>query len=169
MSWHPHVTVATIVEDQGRFLLVEEQADGREVLNQPAGHLEPAESLLEAALRETLEETGWEVELSAVTGIYLYTAPSNGVTYQRVCFAARPVRHHPERALDDGIIGPRWLSRDELAAQPQRLAQPPGAALHRRLPGRRPLSPGADPRHPRVALPTPGLIESAFYEFARDA
>ncbi len=65
MSWHPHVTVATIVEDQGRFLLVEEQADGREVLNQPAGHLEPAESLLEAALRETLEETGWEVELSA--------------------------------------------------------------------------------------------------------
>ena len=74
MSWHPHVTVATIVEDQGRFLLVEEQADGREVLNQPAGHLEPAESLLEAALRETLEETGWEVELSAVTGIYLYTA-----------------------------------------------------------------------------------------------
>ena len=154
MSWHPHVTVATIVEDQGRFLLVEEQADGREVLNQPAGHLEPAESLLEAALRETLEETGWEVELSAVTGIYLYTAPSNGVTYQRVCFAARPVRHHPERALDDGIIGPRWLSRDELAAQPQRW---------------RPLSPGADPRHPRVALPTPGLIESAFYEFARDA
>ncbi|SST07614.1 Nudix hydrolase [Acinetobacter baumannii] len=90
------------------------------MLNQPAGHLEPAESLLEAALRETLEETGWEVELSAVTGIYLYTAPFNGVTYQRVCFAARPVRHHPERALDDGIIGPRWLTRDELAAQPQR-------------------------------------------------
>ena len=108
MSWHPHVTVATIVEDQGRFLLVEEQADGREVLNQPAGHLEPAESLLEAALRETLEETGWEVELSAVTGIYLYTAPSNGVTYQRVCFAARPVRHHPERALDAGIIATNW-------------------------------------------------------------
>ncbi|MBG4676887.1 NUDIX hydrolase [Pseudomonas aeruginosa] len=120
MSWHPHVTVATIVEDQGRFLLVEEQADGREVLNQPAGHLEPAESLLEAALRETLEETGWEVELSAVTGIYLYTAPSNGVTYQRVCFAARPVRPPPERALDDGIIGPRWLRRAELAAPPPR-------------------------------------------------
>lgn len=90
------------------------------MLNQPAGHLEPAESLLEAALRETLEETGWEVEPSAVTGIYLYTTPSNGVTYQRVCFAARPVRHHPERALDQGIIGPRWLTRDELAAQPQR-------------------------------------------------
>lgn len=169
MSWHPHVTVATIVEDQGRFLLVEEQADGREVLNQPAGHLEPAESLLEAALRETLEETGWEVELSAVTGIYLYTAPSNGVTYQRVCFAARPVRHHPERALDDGIIGPRWLTRDELAAQSQRWRSHLVLRCIDDYLGWRPLSPGADPRHPRVALPAPGLIESAFYEFARDA
>ncbi|WP_375738257.1 NUDIX hydrolase [Pseudomonas boanensis] len=117
MSWQPHITVATIVEDQGRFLLVEERADGRNVLNQPAGHLEPDETLLEAALRETLEETGWEVELTGVTGIYLYTAPSNGVTYQRVCFAARPLRHHPTRALDDGIIGARWLTREELEAQ----------------------------------------------------
>ncbi|MCY1263807.1 Phosphatase NudJ [compost metagenome] len=120
MSEQPHVTVATVVEDQGRFLLVEELAEGREVLNQPAGHLENGESLLQAALRETLEETGWEVELTAVTGIYLYTAPANGVTYQRVCFAARPLRHHPDRALDEDIIGPRWLTRDELAAQPER-------------------------------------------------
>ncbi|PTU73818.1 NUDIX hydrolase [Pseudomonas mangrovi] len=120
MRFTPHVTVATIVEDQGRFLLVEELADGREVLNQPAGHLEADESLTQAALRETLEETGWEVELTAVTGIYLYTAPSNGITYQRVCFAARPIRHCDELPLDDGIIGPRWLTRAELAEQPQR-------------------------------------------------
>ena len=120
MRFTPHVTVATIVEDQGRFLLVEELADGREVLNQPAGHLEADESLTQAALRETLEETGWEVELTAVTGIYLYTAPSNGITYQRVCFAARPVRYRTELPLDDGIIGPRWLTRAELAEQPQR-------------------------------------------------
>ena len=121
MRWLAHVTVATIVEDQGRFLLVEEiSADKKQVFNQPAGHLEPDESLLEAAVRETLEETGWDVELTAVTGIYLYTAPSNGVTYQRVCFAARPLRHHPERALDDGILGARWMTRDELAAQPER-------------------------------------------------
>ncbi len=120
MRFTPHVTVATIVEDQGRFLLVEELADGREVLNQPAGHLEADESLTQAALRETLEETGWEVELTAVTGIYLYTAPSNGITYQRVCFAARPIRHRDELPLDDGIIGPRWLTRAELAEQPQR-------------------------------------------------
>ncbi|WP_346842289.1 NUDIX hydrolase [Metapseudomonas otitidis] len=120
MTWQPHITVATVVEDQGRFLLVEEEADGRAVLNQPAGHLEADETLPQAALRETLEETGWEVELTAVTGIYLYTAPSNGVTYQRVCFAARPLRHRPDLALDDGIIGPRWLTRDELAAQQDR-------------------------------------------------
>lgn len=120
MSWQPHITVATIVEDQGRFLLVEELADGRAVFNQPAGHLEADESLVQAALRETLEETGWEVELTAVTGIYLYTAPSNGVTYQRVCFAARPLRHHPDQPLDKGIIGPRWLTRDELLTEKNR-------------------------------------------------
>ena len=120
MDWQPHITVATVIEDQGLFLLVEELADGRTVLNQPAGHLEAGESLLQAAVRETLEETGWDVELTGVTGIYLYTAPSNGVTYQRVCFAGKALQQHPERPLDDGIIGPRWLTRDELAAQPQR-------------------------------------------------
>ncbi|KJJ97962.1 NUDIX hydrolase [Pseudomonas sp. 21] len=121
MRWLAHVTVATIVEDQGRFLLVEEMsADKKQVFNQPAGHLEANETLIEAAVRETLEETGWDVELTAVTGIYLYTAPSNGVTYQRVCFAAHPLRHHPERALDDGILGARWMTREELAAQPDR-------------------------------------------------
>ena len=120
MRFIPHVTVATIIEDQGRFLLVEEMADGRAVFNQPAGHLEADESLMQAAVRETLEETGWDVELTAVTGIYLYTAPSNGVTYQRVCFAAKALQQRPQHPLDQGIIGPHWLSRDELAAQPQR-------------------------------------------------
>jgi len=120
MDWQPHITVATVVEDSGRFLLVEELKGGHLVLNQPAGHLEANESLRQAALRETLEETGWEVELTALLGLYLYTAPSNGVTYQRVCFAARPLRHHPQRELDADIHGITWLSRDELAAQPER-------------------------------------------------
>ncbi|NBA96786.1 NUDIX hydrolase [Pseudomonas sp. R5(2019)] len=120
MTWQPHITVATIVEDQGRFLLVEEFKGGRNVLNQPAGHLEANETLREAAVRETLEETGWDVELTGVVGIYLYTAPSNGVTYQRVCFAARPLKHHPERKLDTGILGAQWFERDELATQPER-------------------------------------------------
>ncbi len=120
MRFTPHVTVATIVEDQGRFLMVEETAGGRAVFNQPAGHLEADESLMQAAIRETLEETGWDVELTAVTGIYLYTAPSNGVTYQRVCFAAKAVQQRENYTLDDGIIGPQWLTREELAAQPER-------------------------------------------------
>ena len=120
MTWHPHITVATIVEANGRFLMVEESKGGRLVLNQPAGHLEPNETLRQAALRETLEETGWAVELNGVVGIYLYTAPSNGVTYQRVCFAATPLTHDPQRTLDEGITGALWMTRDELAAQPER-------------------------------------------------
>ena len=120
MRFIPHVTVASIIEDQGRFLLVEEMADNRAVFNQPAGHLEADESLIQAALRETLEETGWDVELTGVTGIYLYMAPSNGITYQRVCFAGKPLQQRANHPLDEGIIGPRWLTRDELAAQPER-------------------------------------------------
>ncbi|WP_136477166.1 NUDIX hydrolase [Pseudomonas sp. DG56-2] len=116
----PHITVATIVEDQGRFLMVEEFKAGKHVFNQPAGHLEANESLLDAARRETLEESAWEVELTGIVGIYLYTAPSNGVTYQRVCFAARPLKHHPQRPLDSDIVRAVWLSRDELLAMPER-------------------------------------------------
>ncbi|AVB19915.1 MULTISPECIES: NUDIX hydrolase [Pseudomonas syringae group] len=120
MTWQAHVTVATIVEDQGRFLFVEEIKGGRAVLNQPAGHLDPNESLQRAAVRETLEETGWDVELTSVVGIYLYTAPSNGVTYQRICFAAKALRHNCEYQLDHGILGAIWLTRDELLAQQER-------------------------------------------------
>ena len=120
MTWQPHITVATIVEDNGRFLMVEELKGGRAVLNQPAGHLDPHETLTEAAVRETLEETGWDVEATGIVGIYLYTAPSNGVTYQRVCFAAKPRRHHPERQLDDGIVGPCWMTREQLLGEAER-------------------------------------------------
>ncbi|MBA1200617.1 NUDIX hydrolase [Pseudomonas capeferrum] len=120
MTWQPHITVATIVEDQGRFLMVEEFKAGRHVFNQPAGHLEPDETLAQAALRETLEETAWEVELTGLVGIYLYTAPSNGVTYQRICFAARPVRHHTDLALDSDIVRALWLTREQLFVDPSR-------------------------------------------------
>jgi len=120
MSWHPHITVATVIEDQGRFLMVEEFKAGKHVFNQPAGHLEPNETLRQAALRETFEETAWEVELTGVVGIYLYTAPSNGVTYQRICFAARALRHHPQQALDTDIVRAVWLSREALLAEPDR-------------------------------------------------
>jgi ADP-ribose pyrophosphatase YjhB (NUDIX family) len=120
MTWYAHVTVATVIEDNGRFLFVKEFKNGKLVLNQPAGHLEPNETLREAALRETLEETAWEVELTGLVGLYLYTAPSNNVTYQRICFAARALRHHPDRALDSDIHAAVWLTREQLLADPLR-------------------------------------------------
>lgn len=121
--WAPHVTVATVVEDQGRVLLVEEWIEGRRVLNQPAGHLEPGETLAEAACRETLEETGWEVELSHFVGCYQWQA-SDGTAFLRFCYAARPVRHHPGRPLDVGIERALWLPPAELRRQHACLRSP---------------------------------------------
>ena len=113
----PHITVATVIEKDGRFLFVKEHAEERVVLNQPAGHLEMDESLIQAAIRETLEETGWDIEITQLIGIYLYTAPSNNVTYQRVCFAGRALAQRENYQLDEGIIAPTWLSRAELVEQ----------------------------------------------------
>ena len=124
MNWHAHVTVATVIEDNGRFLLVEEQQRGRLVLNQPAGHLEPGENLIEAALRETLEETGWTVEIQGLVGVGLYTAPSNGVTYYRTTFFGRPLSHDAQRPLDTGIERALWLTPAEMQAEAERLRSP---------------------------------------------
>lgn len=121
--WRPHVTVATVVPRADRFLLVEEDVRGRIVLNQPAGHLEPDESLHDAAVRETLEETGWEVALTCLLGVQQWQAPS-GRQFVRFTFGADALRHHPERALDDGILQALWLSRDEILAATARLRSP---------------------------------------------
>jgi len=116
--WQPDVTVATVVMDAGRVLCVEERVHGELVLNQPAGHLEPDESLLDAALRETREETGWEVQLTAFVGAYQWTAPASGGGaprhYLRFAFAASPHRHDPARELDTGIVRALWLTPAEL-------------------------------------------------------
>ena len=127
--WQPDVTVATVVVDDGRLLMVEESVSGRLVLNQPAGHLEPDETLSAAALRETLEETGWEVRLTAFVGAYQWTAPpregeSNGRHYLRFAFAAEPLRHFPDRPLDEGIARALWLTPAELKAEAQRHRSP---------------------------------------------
>lgn len=124
MTWAPHVTVATIVERDGRFLLVYEEADGKKVYNQPAGHLDPNESLLEAAVRETLEETGWTVKLTALLGISLYEAPSNGITYLRTSFIAEVVSFDSSYELDTGIIEAVWLSYEEIVARREQLRSP---------------------------------------------
>jgi len=111
--WYPHVTVATIVEKENLFLLVEEEIDGARVYNQPAGHLEKEESLIDAAVRETLEETGWQVAIESVCGFYLYTSSKNQTTYLRCCFIAQPLKD-TGATLDDGIIAARWMSYQQI-------------------------------------------------------
>lgn len=122
--WCPRVTVATVVPRDGRFLLVEETVHGRTVINQPAGHLEPDESLHSAAVRETLEETGWHVELDCLVGIQQWASSASGSQFVRFTFAARPLRHDPSLPLDSGILRALWLSREEIAAAGQRLRSP---------------------------------------------
>ncbi len=112
--WQPDVTVATVVVADGRLLCVEERVNGRLVLNQPAGHLEPDESLQDAALRETREETGWDVRLTGFLGAYQWKAPETGRHYLRFAFAAEPDRHDPARTLDDGIVRALWMTPEEL-------------------------------------------------------
>ena len=124
MDWLPRLTVATIIERDGRFLLVEEYADGEElVYNQPAGHLDEHETLAAAAIRETLEETAWEVRVDAIVGVYYWTHPK-GHTFVRTCFAGTALHHHPDQQLDHGIQRALWLTRDEIAALGPKLRSP---------------------------------------------
>ena len=113
--WPPHLVVATLVEQAGRFLCVEERVGDRLVLNQPAGHWDPGESLLDAARRETLEETAWHVELTHFLGIYAHEPPELGYGFLRFAFVGRPLRREKRRTLDTGIERALWLTRDELA------------------------------------------------------
>jgi 8-oxo-dGTP pyrophosphatase MutT (NUDIX family) len=122
--WKPNAVVATIVERDGRYLFVEEEADGRAVFNQPAGHLDPGETLLDAARRETLEESGWDVEPTSLVGIYLVEPPNSTITYLRFCFRARAISHDAARKLDKEIIRPVWMNRDELVAESARHRSP---------------------------------------------
>jgi len=115
-DWYPHVTVATVIERDGKFLLVEERSSGRLVYNQPAGHVEQGETLFEAALRETLEESRWQVELKGVIGITLYTTTTSGTTYNRTAFYAEPITECLDRAYDKGIERAVWMSYDEIIA-----------------------------------------------------
>ncbi|AZR22824.1 NUDIX hydrolase [Xanthomonas vasicola] len=121
--WHPDVTVAAVVVRDGRFLQVEESIGGRLLLNQPAGHLEPNESLLDAAVRETLEETAWDVRLTQFIGTYQWVAPS-GQCFLRFAFVADAVTHHPDRSLDTGVVRALWMTPEELRASTEHLRSP---------------------------------------------
>jgi 8-oxo-dGTP pyrophosphatase MutT (NUDIX family) len=113
----PVVTVATIVDRDGAFLFVEEETSLGVRINQPAGHLEPRETLAAAATRETLEETGYRVAPTALVGIYRWHSPDTGATFIRFAFAADIVAHDATRPLDVGILRVLWLTYDQLEAQ----------------------------------------------------
>lgn len=111
--WRPSVTVAAVIERDGRFLLVEERIDGRLVLNQPAGHLDPGESLAAACAREVLEETAHRFEPTALVGIYRWHYAAKDVTFLRFCFRGR-VGDEENRALDKEIVRLHWLTPGEI-------------------------------------------------------
>lgn len=124
MNFQPDITVAAVVPRNGRFLLVEEHAAGRRVFNQPAGHLERDESLVQAVIRETLEETAWRIEVRSVIGVYLWESPVERQTFLRVAFEGHCLDHEPWRGLDQGICRAAWMTRDEILAEEDRLRSP---------------------------------------------
>ncbi len=124
MVWKPHVTVAAVAQRHGQFLFVEERVAGDLVINQPAGHLEPGESLVDAVIRETREETAWHFEPQALVGIYLWRQPRNGSTFLRFSFAGSVSDHDAGLVLDDGIERAMWLTRDQLVNRESQLRSP---------------------------------------------
>jgi len=116
MIWKPNVTVAAIIEQGGNFLLVEEHTSHGPRFNQPAGHLEPDESLPQGAARETLEESAYRFEPEHLVGIYRWHSSASNTTYLRFAFSGRILAHYPDQILDEGIIRATWMSIDEIRA-----------------------------------------------------
>jgi 8-oxo-dGTP pyrophosphatase MutT (NUDIX family) len=115
-EWKPNVTVAAVIEHDGRFLMVEEETSEGLRINQPAGHLEAGESLLDAVRRETLEETAHGFEPQALIGIYQWQRPGTDVTYLRFTFSGRVGEPVSGARLDEGIVRTLWLGAEELRA-----------------------------------------------------
>jgi 8-oxo-dGTP pyrophosphatase MutT (NUDIX family) len=124
MSRTPEITVAAVAADNGRFLLVEERINQRLVINQPAGHVEPGESLLAAVIREVREESAWSFEPQALLGVYLWRRPHARRATLRFAFTGALRSHDATRRLDRGIVRTLWLSAPELEAQEPRLRSP---------------------------------------------
>jgi len=124
MSRTPEITVAAIAATDGRFLLVEERINQRLVINQPAGHVEPGESLLQAVVREVQEESAWRFTPEALLGVYLWRRPRARRATLRFAFSGCVSAHDAARRLDRGIVRTLWLSRPELEAQAPRLRSP---------------------------------------------
>ena len=124
MSWAPHVTVAAVIEDQGRFLMVEEETPEGVRINQPAGHLEEGETLLQAVVRETGEETAYRFVPQSLIGVYRWQVPRSAATYLRFCFDGVVTEQILDQPLDHGIIRPLWLDRSKLLEHSRQLRSP---------------------------------------------
>jgi ADP-ribose pyrophosphatase YjhB (NUDIX family) len=124
MVWKPHVTVASVIEQQGKFLLVEENSSDGLVFNQPAGHLESGESLVQAVIRETLEETAYHFRPEWLLGVYRWQHPRKDITYLRFAFGGSITGHDAARELDTGIVRAAWLALDEIRGLSQRHRSP---------------------------------------------
>jgi 8-oxo-dGTP pyrophosphatase MutT (NUDIX family) len=124
MIWKPNVTTAAVLEQDGKFLLVEEHTAHGLLFNQPAGHLEPDESLLAATVRETLEESAYDFEPQSLIGIYRWHSAASDTTYLRFAFSGRILAHHPARALDEGIVRAAWMTPGEIRATQARHRSP---------------------------------------------
>jgi 8-oxo-dGTP pyrophosphatase MutT (NUDIX family) len=119
-----HLTVAALVPGEQGFLLVKEEDNGRIVINQPAGHVEPGEGILDAVTRETFEETGWRVKPNHLLGISIYTSPHNQTTYYRMAFLCQALEQDRYAVLDSDIIETLWLSETELRARENEMRSP---------------------------------------------
>jgi 8-oxo-dGTP pyrophosphatase MutT (NUDIX family) len=124
MVWKPRVTVAIVAEQNGRYLMVEEDVEGETRFNQPAGHLEDGESLVAAAIRECREETAWQFAPEALVGIYRWRNTPLADTYLRVTFAGRCTAHQPDLPLDTGIVAAHWLTLEEIRQREPLLRSP---------------------------------------------
>lgn len=122
--WKPNVTVAAVVERDGRFLLVEEETEDGLRFNQPAGHLDEGESLVAACAREALEESAWGFTPTALVGIYQWPRPQGDVTYLRFAFSGELGTHQEGQALDAGILRAVWMTSDEIRACADRHRSP---------------------------------------------
>lgn len=116
LIWKPNVTVAAVLERDGHFLLVEEDTEEGLQYNQPAGHLDPGESLVDATIRETLEETAYTYRPTALIGIYQHHHAPKNTTYLRFAFTGEITGHDPARTLDEGILRALWMPASEVCA-----------------------------------------------------
>lgn len=118
MLWSPSVTVAAVIRQRERYLMVEERPDGRAVINQPAGHLEFGETLVQAVQREVLEETGHRFTPAGLIGVYQWTLPGTQRTYLRFCFSGEVGDPNADNRLDPDIIAIHWMTREQIASGP---------------------------------------------------